>query len=73
MITNLFTSSKQKKDTGYMKAAVLVAQNRPLVVADIELPKKLKYGQVLVRVVCSGICALQVRHLRLRGGSCKLQ
>ena len=43
-----------------MKAAILVEQKKPLVIADIELPKELQYGQVLVRVVCSGICGSQI-------------
>jgi len=30
------------------------------VVADIELPERLEYGQVLVRVRCSGICGSQL-------------
>lgn len=43
-----------------MKAAILVEQNRPLVVDDLELPEKLEYGQVLVKVICSGICGSQI-------------
>lgn len=43
-----------------MKAAVLVEQKKPLVIADIELPSKLEYGQALVKVVCSGICGSQI-------------
>ncbi len=41
------------------KAAVLVEQKKPLVVEEIEIPP-VKYGQVLVRVVCSGICGSQI-------------
>src|SRR3990167_2386715 len=43
-----------------MKAAILVELNQPLVVDNIQLPNKLNYGQVLVRVVCSGICGSQL-------------
>lgn len=43
-----------------MLAAILVEQNRPLVIDEIELPDHLSYGQVLVKVVCSGICGSQI-------------
>lgn len=43
-----------------MKAAILVEQRKPLVIADIEAPSELRYGQVLVRVFCSGICGSQI-------------
>ena len=43
-----------------MKAAILVEQKKPLVIDDIQLPDKLDYGQVLVRVVSSGICGSQI-------------
>ncbi len=43
-----------------MRAAILTELNRPLVVADIELPSQLQWGQVLVKVVCSGICGTQL-------------
>jgi len=43
-----------------MKAAILVESAKPLVVADIELPERLEYGQVLVRVHASGICGSQI-------------
>ena len=42
------------------KAAILVEQKSPLVIADIDLPLRLEYGQVLVKVVCSGICGSQI-------------
>ncbi len=41
------------------KAAILVELNKPLIVADIEIPA-LKDGQVLVRVLASGICRSQL-------------
>ena len=43
-----------------MKAAILVEQRKPLVVAEVELPQKLETGQVLVRVYYSGICGSQL-------------
>jgi len=46
-----------------MKAAILVEQNKPLVVADIELPAQLSFGQVLVRVHYSGICGAQINEI----------
>lgn len=42
------------------KAAILVEQNKPLVVDEITLPDSLKCGQVLVRVFYSGICGSQL-------------
>jgi len=42
-----------------MKAAILVEQKMPLVLADIKIPK-LQYGQILVKVKCSGICGSQI-------------
>lgn len=41
------------------KAAILVEQRRPLVIEDVEIPA-LKLGQVLVRMIASGICGSQV-------------
>ncbi len=43
-----------------MKAAILVESRKPLVVDTIAPPDCLEYGQVLVRVVCSGICGSQI-------------
>lgn len=43
-----------------MKAAILVEQKKPLIVADVSLPSELQYGQVLVKVVCSGVCGSQI-------------
>ncbi len=46
-----------------MKAAILVENNKPLVVGDIELPKELSCGQVLVKVHYSGICGAQINEI----------
>lgn len=40
-------------------AAILVEQRKPLALEEIEIPA-LRYGQVLVRVLCSGICGSQL-------------
>ncbi len=41
-------------------AAVLMAQHEPLAIAEIDLPNELDYGQVLVKVLVSGICGSQL-------------
>ncbi len=46
-----------------MKAAILVELNKPLVVAEIELPSHLSFGQVLVKVHYSGICGAQLNEI----------
>ena len=46
-----------------MKAAILVELNEPLVVAEVELPKELACGQVLVKVHYSGICGAQINEI----------
>ncbi len=43
-----------------MKAAVLTELNKPLVIAEIQLPGKLEPGQVLVKIQFSGICGSQL-------------
>ncbi len=43
-----------------VKAAILVEQNHPLVVEEINLPNELLVGQVLVKVELSGICGSQL-------------
>ncbi|WP_067093243.1 zinc-binding dehydrogenase [Synechococcus sp. MIT S9508] len=42
------------------QAAILVAQNQPLLIDTIELPEQLEVGQVLVEVEVSGICGSQL-------------
>jgi len=46
--------------TRSMKAAILVAQNKPLAIETVELPERLTYGQVLVTIAYSGICGSQI-------------
>jgi S-(hydroxymethyl)glutathione dehydrogenase / alcohol dehydrogenase len=43
-----------------MKAAILVEQHKPLVMADVEMPRQLDAGQALVKVHYSGICGSQL-------------
>jgi len=40
-------------------AAILVEQKKPLVIEEIEIPS-VREGQVLVKVLCSGICGSQI-------------
>ena len=44
----------------YTKAAILVEQNRKLVVDEVQLPTELGIGQVLVELHVSGICGSQI-------------
>ena len=46
-----------------MKAAILVDSKKPLMIADIELPKILEFGQVLVDLQYSGICGAQINEI----------
>lgn len=45
------------------QAAILVEQNKPLQVETIELPQELGFGQVLVKVIYSGICGAQLNEI----------
>lgn len=46
-----------------MKAAILVENNKPLVVADLRMPEELSYGQVHVKLHYSGICGAQINEI----------
>ncbi len=46
-----------------MKSAILVESKKPLVVAETDLPAKLEFGQVLVKVCYSGICGAQINEI----------
>src|SRR5580658_15453 len=46
-----------------MKAATLVAQNQPLKIQCFRRPQPTGY-QVLVTIVCSGICGAQINEIR---------
>ena len=45
------------------KAAILYKHNSPLIIQEIEIPK-LKKGQVLVKMLASGICRSQLNEIR---------
>ena len=53
-----------------MKAAVLEQIDAPLVVRDVELTE-LKVGQVLVKVLVSGLCGAQLHEIRGHKGNAK--
>src|SRR5438445_6597606 len=44
------------------KAAILVELKKPLVIEEIESPS-LRFGQVLVKILCSGICGAQINEI----------
>ena len=51
-----------------MKSAILVESKKPLVVTEIDLPAKLEFGQVLVKVCYSGICGAQINEIDVAKG-----
>lgn len=53
-----------------MKAAVLVEIDKPLAIKDVELTE-LKVGQVLVKVLVSGLCGAQLHEIRGHKGNAK--
>ena len=46
-----------------IKAAILVETNKPLELAEITTPDRLRFGQVLVKVHYSGICGAQINEI----------
>ncbi len=46
-----------------MKCAILVKSKKPLVVDEVQLPEKLSFGQVLVKIKYSGICGSQINEI----------
>ena len=54
-----------------MKAALLAESKKPLIVADIELPNQLEFGQVRVDIHYSGICGAQINEIDAAKGSDK--
>ena len=46
-----------------IKSAILVKSRQKLVIDKIELPKHLKFGQVLVKIKYSGICGSQINEI----------
>ena len=43
-----------------MKSAILIENKKSLIVAEVDLPANLKFGQVLVKICYSGICGAQI-------------
>ena len=46
-----------------MMSAILTESKKPLILADIELPKNLEFGQVQVKLFYSGICGAQINEI----------
>ena len=46
-----------------MKAAILCKKNERISVEDIQLPAQLRYGQVKVKVIVSGLCGAQLQEI----------
>src|SRR5947207_8723519 len=44
------------------RAAILVELNKPLAIEEIESPP-LRFGQVLVKILCSGVCGAQINEI----------
>ncbi|OPY06157.1 MAG: S-(hydroxymethyl)glutathione dehydrogenase [Syntrophorhabdus sp. PtaB.Bin184] len=51
-----------------IKAGILVESNAPLEVAEIDMPEKLSFGQVLVKIHFSGICGAQLNEISAAKG-----
>ena len=51
-----------------MKAAILVQSNAPLELAELEMPERLSFGQVHVRLDYSGICGAQINEIEAAKG-----
>ena len=63
------TSSPAKPSHFDVKAAVLTKLNAPLELWDVEPDQPLHYGQVLVDMICSGICGAQLQEIRGEKGN----
>jgi Zn-dependent alcohol dehydrogenase len=47
-----------------MKAAILVEQKKPLIVDEVRMPDDLDVGQVLIRILYTGICGSQIGEIK---------
>ena len=54
-----------------MKAAILYKTRKDLIVDQVELPKELFFGQVLVKIKYSGICGSQINEIDAAKGADK--
>ncbi len=58
---------KKISNPKYLKAAVLISQKKPLKILKLEIPK-IKEGQILVKILFSGVCRSQIMEIKgLRG------
>jgi len=46
-----------------MKSAILIESKKPLIITDIDMPSSLEFGQVLVKIIYSGICGAQINEI----------
>jgi S-(hydroxymethyl)glutathione dehydrogenase / alcohol dehydrogenase len=60
---------KELIEADKFKAAILVENNQPLVIAKIEPPESLDYGQVWVKLHYSGICGAQINEIEAAKGA----
>ncbi|MFM8983617.1 MAG: zinc-binding dehydrogenase [Spartobacteria bacterium] len=51
-----------------MLSAILVQSNAPLELAELEMPERLSFGQVHVRIHYSGICGAQINEIEAAKG-----
>ena len=65
---NLFNNSSNPNRT---KAAILFSQKKPLKIIDLNIPKKLEKGQVLVKIISSAICGAQIGEISGKRGKDK--
>ena len=54
-----------------MKCAILEKSKKPLVLSEIQIPKKLAFGQVLIKIKYSGICGSQINEIDAAKGKDK--
>ncbi len=45
------------------RAAILASLRQPLIVDEVSLPSELDVGQILIQIVCSGICGAQINEI----------
>lgn len=54
------TATQEIMSSSTFKAAVLVKQRKPLKILNLKMPEKLDFGQVLVKIIFTGICGSQI-------------
>ena len=58
------------EDLNVMKAAILEQIDAPLAIREVDLTP-LKFGQVLVKILVSGLCGAQLHEIRGHKGNAK--